>query len=345
MEKMRNIIDIFVNIIDNYGDMGFATEFIQACRYEYWDEYQYSIWTNEVEKMIHFVRQTGISDIEIGEIGDFWYLRKSAIWISLLHAPIPDLVLFTEKAILLRIDYISLDPTWIWNNEREHISSTSYRRIIELIPSSLGGGAGLIVLNTSNVPVIPGLSRDPAYEKDSSKITGFLFSQEWQGQWICKKHITIFAYHDSLNYIDFDSFTDDLIIYVFGEMTSMKENIISLDFLPSSEFYHLLDTSEFVIIRWEVTFAHMIQTGVPFFWNIYSDIGGFPIDQSEQYLSYIDASAEYRQVHQILNWQKVWKIQYTDFVSALSHTQFDRPRTHNLIHTVKKHIDRFNNSI
>ena len=71
-------------------------------------------------------------------------MRKSAIGISILHASIPDLELFAPRALILRIDYLSLDPLWLTHNEREYILSTPDRQIIELIPSPLDGGAGLI---------------------------------------------------------------------------------------------------------------------------------------------------------------------------------------------------------
>jgi hypothetical protein len=318
MRERPYIIDVFVNIVDNYGDMGFACEFIQACRNEYDEQYRYIIWTNNAIKMQEFARQSNIPDIEVVDIVDFWYLRKSAIWISLLHAPIPDLVFFEDRAIILRIDYLSLDPTWIIHNEREHIESTSHRQIIELIPSPLFDGAGLI----------------PDYG-----------SPLLQLDVLTHRHICIFAYTDSLDSIDLMSFPDDTIVYIFGKINSANKNIISLDFLPSEEFYSLLDSSEFVIVRGEVTFAHMIQNWVPFFWNMYSNIGWFPIDQSEQFLSLIGASTEYRKVHNILNIEKSRKISYLDCVWALSHTRFPALHTKNLIHTVKKYIDRFNNSI
>lgn len=71
-------------------------------------------------------------------------MRKSAIGILILHAPIPDLDFFAPRSLILRIDYISLDPNWISQNGTEYITSTRDRQIIELIPSVLEGGAGLI---------------------------------------------------------------------------------------------------------------------------------------------------------------------------------------------------------
>ncbi len=318
MKDPKTIIDIFVTIIDNYGDMGFACEFVSALFSEYGDQYECIIWADDVVAMREFVSRSWIGEVETGDISDFWLMRKSAIGVSILHAPIPDLDCFALRALILRVDYLSLDPNWISQNGTEHIISTRDRQIIELIPSPLEGGAWLI-------PIIS--------------------SSRWD-TW--EKHITIFAYSSTLERIDWDSFPSDLIIYVFADsedIKSQKSNIRFLDFLPTHDFYVLLDTSEFAIIRWEVSWAHMIQGSTPFFWDMYQTIGGWPIEQSEQFQGLIWASPEYHRVHQILGGQKSWKISYADMLLALSHTRFAPHRTHNLIHTAKKHIDRFHNSI
>ena len=87
-------------------------------------------------------------------------------------------------------------------------------------------------------------------------------------------------------------------------MNSERKNIIHLDHISIYDFYLLIDTSQFVIIRGEVSFAHVIQGSIPFFWDMYKSIGGFPSEQSKQFLSMIEANSEYREIHQILNGQK-----------------------------------------
>ncbi|NRH20658.1 elongation factor P maturation arginine rhamnosyltransferase EarP [Candidatus Gracilibacteria bacterium] len=342
MKQAPIIIDIFVDIVDNYGDMGFACECIMAQEHEYPGIFDCVIWTNNTQVMRDFARSFGMRDIFILDISEFGNSRKSNIAISMLHASIPDLDLFSPRALILRIDYISLDPLWIQKNETEHISSTENHQIIELIPSPLSGSAGLLSLFLS--------SRTKQSETTGSvaiQVSGHGLLHSSQGQKLHKsqKHITVFCYTETLNHIDWDTFPDDILVYVFGKVESKKSNIIHLDFLPSSEFYSLLDSSEFVIIRGEVSFAHMIQSSVPFFWDMYRGIGGFPEEQSKQFLSFLGANEEYRGVHQILNGQISGIISYQNIIGALSHTQFGEFRTQNLIHTVKKHIDRFYNSI
>ena len=357
MHKKTFIIDIFVDIVDNYGDMGFACESILALETEYPGIFTYVIWTNNAQKMTSFITSFGLWDILILDISEFWIIRKSNLAISMLHTSIPDLELFSPRALVLRIDYISLNPLWIEKNETEHISSTNDRQIIELIPSPLSHSAGLLPLFPSSrtkqsvttwsvaIQVSEyGLLHTPGWSLSSFHSDSPLSSQ-WQKLQKSQKHITVFCYPETLHRIDWDSFPDDIIVYVFGKISSKRTNIIELGFLPSSEFYSLLDSSEFVIIRGEVSFAHMIQSSVPFFWDMYRDIGGFPEEQSEQFLSLMNANTEYRRLHQILNGKKSGNISYQDLSWVLSHTWFGCFRTKNLIHTIKKHIDRFYNSI
>ena len=92
---------------------------------------------------------------------------------------------------------------------------------------------------------------------------GFFVPQNDRKVWKPQKYITIFTYPSTLDRIDWDSFPSDIMVYVFGGKIPLApflkgepkfsnrnyKNIICLDFLRIYEFYELLDTSEFVIIR------------------------------------------------------------------------------------------------
>ena len=60
MHKKTFIIDIFVDIVDNYGDMGFACESILALETEYPGIFTYVIWTNNTQKMTSFITSFGL---------------------------------------------------------------------------------------------------------------------------------------------------------------------------------------------------------------------------------------------------------------------------------------------
>ena len=71
MKKPEIIIDIFVTIVDNYGDMGFVCEFISALRSEYGEQYECVIWTDDIVAMSGFVSLSDICEVAIGDISDF----------------------------------------------------------------------------------------------------------------------------------------------------------------------------------------------------------------------------------------------------------------------------------
>jgi hypothetical protein len=71
MKKSPIIIDIFVTVIDNYGDMGFACEFISAIEREYSEQYESVIWTDDAMAMREFVSRSDIGEVAIGDISNF----------------------------------------------------------------------------------------------------------------------------------------------------------------------------------------------------------------------------------------------------------------------------------
>ena len=69
--KKAEFIDIFVTVIDNYGDMGSACEFISAIEREYCEQYTCVIWTDDAMAMREFVSRSGIGEVAIGDIIEF----------------------------------------------------------------------------------------------------------------------------------------------------------------------------------------------------------------------------------------------------------------------------------
>lgn len=135
-------IDIFLSVIDNSGDMGFACELIAGIERAYPRMYEFAIWTDSVDLVRRFTDQNKdiLGKYCVEHLGDFGTMRLSQLAFSLFHAPIPDARFFSPRSLVLRIDYLSFDPTWVTHNLREHIDSTVDRQIIEVIPSLLQGG-------------------------------------------------------------------------------------------------------------------------------------------------------------------------------------------------------------
>ena len=133
------IIDIFLSVIDNSGDMGFAVELIAGIERGYPRLYEVIIWTDAVDLVERFTdhNQDILGKYHVEHITNFGRERLSHLAFSLFHASIPDTQFFSIHALVLRIDYLSWDPTWVQHNQNEHIESTRDRQIIEVIPSPL----------------------------------------------------------------------------------------------------------------------------------------------------------------------------------------------------------------
>jgi hypothetical protein len=79
----------------------------------------------------------------VRDIADFGHDKKISFCIALFHAPLPSREFFTVSSLILRVDYLSLDPSWILYHEKEHIDSTPEHKIIEIIPSPLSDTGGI----------------------------------------------------------------------------------------------------------------------------------------------------------------------------------------------------------
>ena len=86
------IIDILLNVIDNFGDIGFCSELISAWRREVDTDSIFCIWTNNTSAVSSFVDKNRhiLGRIEIKHIDDFGRERLSNIVLALFHADIPD---------------------------------------------------------------------------------------------------------------------------------------------------------------------------------------------------------------------------------------------------------------
>jgi hypothetical protein len=111
-------IDIFLSVIDNSGDMGFAVELIAGIEREYPGLYEFAIWTDSVDLVRRFANPNKdiLGKCRVEHLGNFGVMRLSDLAFSLFHAPIPDARFFSPRALVLRIDYLSWDPTWVRHN-------------------------------------------------------------------------------------------------------------------------------------------------------------------------------------------------------------------------------------
>lgn len=88
-----------------------------------------------------------------------------------------------------------------------------------------------------------------------------------------------------------------------------------------------------------------MQSRKPLLWDMYKEIGGFPAEQSEQFLMFGKFDPSYRSIHTLLNQEATRKITWQDIEQILENEKafpvFEKENVLNLVQETKKHIDRF----
>lgn len=129
-----------------------------------------------------------------------------------------------------------------------------------------------------------------------------MFSLDFSKEWI-----SIFVYPETLSScIDFSDIPPDREILLLGIPTEMQKQIphTSIHFLPFLSldiFHHVLAHSLWSIIRGELSWMNMVALEKPFFWDMYKSLGGFPEEQSRQFLELFEVSSNYRGIHNHIN--------------------------------------------
>ena len=333
---MKKNIDIILSVIDNFGDIGFCTEILMGLESLSPAKFHYRIWTDQSEKVANFFayNSSSLPEYSLALLSDFWTESLSEFCLVFFHAEIPDEKYFTRSSIILRLDYLSLDPEWLQYHESSHILSTPERRIIEIIPSPLDLWWGILP-----EPQIF-LSRDEIAQK---------YALDPEKEWI-----TLFLYPETLRKkIDFSDLSSDLEILLVGSSIEFdlpsSPYIHVLPFLSINHFHHILAYSRWSIVRGEVSWMNIVSLGKPFFWDMYKEIGGFPHIQSEQFLDFFGFSSDYRDLHNSLNQPTGWRVTLTEYEAVLFSPEneqlFWTSRQKNIIHEVKKYIDSFHFSL
>lgn len=324
MKNKKTPIDCFVNIIDNFGDMGFVAEFCLYYQKSYPDFF-FTIFTNEKEILENFFAKNNFSNVEICDMKNFRANAENAI--SFLHSDFPKNIY--KKVV--RIDYISFDKNWLKQNGAEHIHSTKNHQIIECIPSVFSSGSGILP------KVQSAITRDNLREKYNIFQTN-------------NKNFSIFCYEDTLQKIDLTNIPDNLELILFGvknpENFLQNPRIHILPLVSIEEMYAIFENSDYLLTRGEISFMQALQGEKPFLWDLYHAIGGFPADQSNDFLDFIEACPDYRQISHKL-WHENEKISISEMTALLENSQknWKKQIYKNIADETKKILDKNENSI
>ena len=303
-------LDIFCEIIDNYGDIGVVYRLAKEMDKIFPDS-KVRVFLNRLEEFKSInsnVVDSPIQIIENIEYITFDYLKEnigkfsaSQVIIEAFGCKIPEEymdIAYENSDLLINLEYLSAED-WI---EDFHLQSSPLGRgklkKVFFMPGFTERSGGVIADSNYLDRIKKVFENKDFYTKKylseiedrDSKIVGTLFSYE-------KNFTTLFE--------DLKKLDRDVVILAMGEKTqeSLKKifkknsredfrNFIKygkievrfLDFLNQEEYEELINVVDFNFVRGEDSFIRAILTGKPFMWHIYCQEDYAHMDKIEGFL-------------------------------------------------------------
>lgn len=319
--------DIFIDIIDNYGDMWWVLEFLCMSRLPFF----WRIVTDQPSKIEAFMSQSGMTlpPYEIYDKKNYDFLTASHLIILGLHASL-DFSRIPVWRCMIRVNYLTYDTWYEKIHNTEHILSTPERPIIELIYSPL--------------PRMGGIWK---YEATDSSRTSWLETMHLPRELSDKIWIPLFCYKETLRNFDRENIPKNSIIFLIGNTLPWEENnenIITLPWMKRDNLWDLIDLGDISVLRGEISSGYGLTSKNPYLWDMYKQLGWWNQDESEWFLSFIWANSQYRRIHAQINGWKKWDVY--DILDIYHKQSFPPPhKIRNFRETLQKTIDSFGFSL
>lgn len=303
-------LDIFCEIIDNYGDIGVVYRVAKELKKVFFNS-KIRVFLNrldEFKKINSSVIDSGIQTIDSIEYITFDYLREnsktlstSQVIIEAFGCKIPEeymVIAYDHSDLLINLEYLSAED-WI---EDFHLQSSPLGqgklKKFFFMPGFTEKSGGIIadsnyLERAKNVAMNKKEYRDKYLadiENIDNKIVGTLFSYE-------KNFIPLIE--------DLQKFDKEVVLLALGEKTqeslrkilknfsiehfrnSLKYGKIEirfLEFLNQEEYEELINLVDFNFVRGEDSFIRAVLTGKPYMWHIYCQEEFAHLDKIEGFL-------------------------------------------------------------
>ena len=304
-------LDIFCEIIDNYGDIGVVYRVAKELQKSFENRVKIRVFLNRIDEFMKInpnVKDTGFQEIDGIVYVTFQYLKEnidkfktSDVIIEAFGCNIPEE--YMEKAyegstLMINLEYLSAED-WI---EDFHLQSSPLGKgklkKYFFMPGFTEKSGGVIADSNYINRMEKVNSNRKEYEKKylsmienvDSKLVGTVFSYE-------KNFEPLFR--------DLKEIDRDFVLLALGEKTqnSIKEflkknsvevfgncikygkiEVVFYDFLNQEEYEELINTVDFNFVRGEDSFIRAVLTGKPYLWHIYCQDEFVHMDKLEGFL-------------------------------------------------------------
>ena len=289
---MKKTIDIFCDIIDNYGDIGIVYRLAKELTLR---AYSVRIFVNklqEVEKIIeNFDKNLDyqkINQIEFYNIDSFEIIEGSEIIIEAFGTNLPKSyidILNNKSKILLNLEYLTAEAWALDYHLKNSFSPKAFIEKFFYMPSFTKESGGIII-DSQYLELSHLIKKNrEKYFNDFYKSLNIEYSKE-------NYYINIFTYQ-----WDFKEFLEKIKIsnknFVFFILDKKVEipkllpknvTIYLLDFMKQKDFDIFVNLSDFNFIRGEDSIIRTILSEIPFIWNIYPQEEDYHLIKLEAFL-------------------------------------------------------------
>ena len=287
-------IDIFCEVIDNYGDIGVIYRLAKELKRVY-GKVRIRIILNKLEELLKINPKA--KDLNYQEIDDIIYIKKYFLKKELKKLGVSDIIIEAfgcdifkdyidiakEKSKLwINLEYLSGEK-WIedFHLKESLIDSKSLKKIFYM-PGFTNESGGIIVDETF------------IERKNYSKINKYKILEKYFPKISFKDKIvgTIFSYEKNFEnlLIELNKMNKDTVLFLMGDKTQesiskiLKNNLIenfgnfikydkiiikNMNFLSQEDYEELISASDFNFTRGEDSIIRALVLGKPFLWHIY----------------------------------------------------------------------------
>lgn len=287
-------IDIFCEVIDNYGDIGVIYRLAKELKRSY-KEVKIRIILNKLEELLKINPKA--KDLDYQEIDNIIYIKKYFLKKDLKKLGVSDIIIEAfgcnifkdyidiakEKSKLwINLEYLSGEK-WIENfHLKESLIDSKNLKKIFYMPGFTNKSGGIIVDETFIKRI--NYSKKNKYEVLGKYFPNISFQDKIVG--------TIFSYEKNFEnlLVELNKMDKDIVLFLMGDKTQksiskiLKNNLIencenfikydkiiikNMDFLSQENYEELISASDFNFTRGEDSIVRALVLGKPFLWHIY----------------------------------------------------------------------------
>lgn len=285
-------IDFYVELIDNFWDLGFAYNiFLNLIKV--YPDLEVRFFSNSHDLFMKLSYWKKSKQIKYFDLKDITKYEPNKIIFNFFDRKV-------NYEYLNKFDFnIKLINFWYFsthnNSKNLHLTSYSQKNVYvtHFIPSFILWTWWVIINEFKNI------SKKQSYK--------WLPEQYYQKTWV-----SVFVYKETFDKIKRELLKQkDYLFFIFDERNELSwENIIKMPFLEINDYYNFLNVCDKNLVRWENSLIAAIIWNKPFLWDIYKEFNDAHNYKLNEFLDFIwdtgfkELTKEFNSIEETINWFK-----------------------------------------